>query len=294
MSTIPGDFGPPLPGEKDPVDFDLEDAITKWMEENAANLVAPSPTTTTTTTGKTVTTGTTIGTSVSITEQISRRFFDVPTPEKFLDNFEIAYGGFLENMRDSGLGTGDIGLALDPATGLMDMLLGEYIGGLAQRAAAGEDIFELVGTEEDFELLRTEPGTESITKGESEQISTSKTGGETVSVTEKETGEVFDIAKDMVSKILGKTVTSTATGKTTATSEQISKMKSESTFKGVTEVLARPEISALFKFSPTEFLDERFKGDAGEMATFIQARKGERQRQRQTLVGGVAISGRQQ
>lgn len=203
----------------------------------------------------------------------------MPTPEKFLDNFEVAYGGFLETMRDSGLGSGDIGLALDPATGLMDRLLGEYMGGLAQRAEAGEDIFEIVGTEEDFELLRTEPGTESITKEERESVSTSGSSGGSGSRTERQTedGEVV----------------STSTDKSSSTGKSTSKDTSLSTFKGVTEVLSRPEISAVFKFSPGDFLTERFHGDAGELATFVQSEKGVRQRQRQTLAGGTVVSGRQ-
>jgi hypothetical protein len=277
--------------EPDDTDFDLTDAISKWMEEKTAKLVVEQPTATTSM-STSATTGTTVGESISITEQISRRFFDVPTPEKFLDNFEIAYGGFLENMRDSGLGPGDIGLALDPATGLMDLLLGEYMGGLAQRAAAGEDIFSIVGTEEDFELLRTEPGTESVTREKSESVSTSRTGGTSSSKSEKETGEVFDVAGDTQSVVPGKTVTSTSTGESRSTSQQTSRQTRESTFKGVTELLSRPETAAVFKFSPTDFLQERFNGDAGELATFIQSRKGERQRQRQTLAGGPVVTAR--
>jgi hypothetical protein len=281
--------------EPDDTDFDLTDAISKWMEENTAKLVAEQPTATTST-STSATTGTTVGESISITEQISRRFFDVPTPEKFLDNFETAYGGFLENMRDSGLGPGDIGLALDPATGLMDLLLGEYMGGLAQRAAAGEDIFSIVGTEEDFELLRTEPGTESVTRGKSGSVSTSRTGGTSSSRSEKEGGQLGAAASQearggVVARAPG-VVSATSTGESRSTSQQTSKQTSESTFKGVTELLSRPETAAVFKFSPTDFLQERFNGDAGELATFIQSRKGERQRQRQTLAGGPVVTAR--
>ncbi len=210
---------------------------------------------------------TTKSTQSSITEQISKRFFDVPTPEEFLNDFEVAYGGFLEGLREEGLGTSQISLALDPASGIMDILMAEYMGGLAERANAGEDIFGLVGTEEDFELLRTEPGTES------------KTAGKDTSVTQE--------------KGASKTASTSGSGSTgTSASKSVSEGTSESIFKEKTQVFSRPKIAAVFKFSPTNFLEERFHGDAGELATFIESRKGERQRQRQTIAGAPVVTAR--
>lgn len=210
----------------------------------------------------------TVSTQSSITEQISKRFFDVPTPEEFLDDFEVAYAGFLEGMKENGLGPSQIALALDPATGLMDSLMAEYMGGLAERANAGEDIFGLVGTEEDFELIRTEPGTESKTKGQQESV-TAGSGS-------------------------SKSSSTSGSGSTSAdSSKSTSKGTSESTFKDKTQVFSRPKIAAVFKFSPTDFLDERFHGDAGELATFVESEKGVRSRQRQTIAGGTVVQGRQ-
>jgi len=275
-------------------EFDVDGAIEKWLEGKKNQLLIDRPTTSTST-STSVKTGTTISHRASITEQISRRFFDVPTPEKFLDSFEISFGGFLENMRDTGLGSGDIGLALDPATGLMDRLMAEYMGDLAQRAERGEDIFEIVGTEEDFNLLRTEPGMESSTKGTSEETSQSQSGGTTTGQSGKKGPQTGAQAAQEQRGGPGAppTVTSTSTGKSGSTSKQTSKGTFESKFSEVVEVLSRPEISAVFKFSPGDFLSERFHGDAGELATFIQSEKGVRQRQRQTLAGGVVVAGRQ-
>lgn len=252
-----GEEGPPTP-------FDWETIIRGLLDEALETAVTRS-------TGRTTTTGRTVSTDVGATEQISRRFFDVPTEERFLDNFENAYGGFIQGMRERGLGSEDIALALDPATGLMDTLMDEYMGTLSQRALRGEDIFELVGTEEDFRLLRREPGTVSRTTGESKDVTT----GETVSAgeTTREGGEVI------------------------STSEQISTQRHEaagtreSTFREITEVLARPEIAAVFKYSPSEFLAERFENE-GQLAAFIQGRKGERARQRQTLAGAPVVGAR--
>lgn len=255
---------PAADGEEDLTLADIEDLINKAVDGNLA------------TTSQSVSSSTsnrqTTSTKTSITEQISKRFFDVPTPEEFLNDFEVAYGGFLEGMRESGLGSSQIALALDPATGLMDSLMAEYMGGLAERANAGEDIFGLVGTEEDFELLRTEPGTESITKGKDKSVTTEqeKTSGSSVS----DSGA-------------SSTRAGSSSGKST------SEGTSESIFKEKTQVFSRPKIASVFKFSPTDFLEERFHGDAGELATFVESEKGVRQRQRQTLGGGTVVQGRQ-
>lgn len=269
----------PVQGPPSPTDVqDFGDIAQAILDEEAKRAEATVGPTTSTSTSTSSSTGSTISKQTSVTEQISRRFFDVPTEEQFLDNFEIAYGGFLEKMRDQGLGGQFITLALDPATGLMDRLMSEYMGDLALRAERGESIFELVGTEEDFELIRTEPGSESITKGTSESISKSQTkgvsGGKTVRDEDAE-------------------VTSKTSGASASTSEQVSKGTSESKFNEIVEVIARPEISAVFKFSPGDFLADRFHGDEGELATFIESEKGVRQRQRQTLAGGTVVAGRQ-
>ena len=238
----------------------LEEIIDALMDEKLAE--TSQSTSTSTSNQKTVSTRT------SITEQISKRFFDVPTPEEFLNDFEVAYGGFLETMRDSGLGPSQIALALDPASGLMDTLMAEYMGGLAERANAGEDIFGLVGTEEDFELIRTEPGTESKTEGKDASVTTEQGSSQSAS-------------------------TSGSGSSGSSSSKSTSEGTSESIFKEKTQVFSRPKIAAVFKFSPTDFLEERFHGDAGELATFVESEKGVRQRQRQTITGGAVVQGRQ-
>ena len=289
-----------MPHTKDHVlqtDFDLDAIDAKEIEEAAANLLRTGVTTTVSTSTSS-SKSSSRGSRISITEQINRRFFEVPTPEEFLDNFEVAFGGFLSNMRDSGLSPGDIGLALDPATGLMDLLLGEYMGGLAQRAAAGEDIFSIVGTEEDFKLLRTEPGTESIEKGTSQNTtkgsSTSSGGSSTQSPTDPdEEKRAFDFGPQQPGAGAGDSEeTSRSKQSGSSTSESDSKDTSLSTFKSVTQVLSAPKIAAVFSFSPGSFLDERFHGDAGELATFIASRKGERQRGRQTITGAPVVTAR--
>lgn len=268
---------------------DLDCQIEKWkvaQEEEAAKRL--TTTGVSRTTGQGVTTGRTVGTEFSITQQISRRFFDVPTEEEFLNNFENAFSGFLRGMGEKGLGGNDISLALDPATGLMDMLLADYMGNIAQRADQGEDIYELVGTEANYGLIRHEPGSESVTRGRGHQETRGGTTetGETVSTDTSVSGKPGEEGK----------VTSTSeqvsTRENISTQEHITDDTRESRFREITEVLARPQIAAVFKFSPTEFLEERFQGDAGELATFIQGRKGERERQRQTLAGAPTVTPR--
>lgn len=282
--------GPPRPPS--PTDVgDYGDIAQNIIDEEHLRAEANVGPTTTTSKSTSSTSGSTISKQFSVTEQISRRFFDVPTEEQFLNNFETAYGGFLQTMRDQGLGTSQIALALDPASGIMDILMGEYMGDLAQRAEAGENIFELVGTEEDFDLIRTEPGGESITKGGSESQSKSSTTGGSSSQSTKEGGQV-DEAGDTLSSVPGKEVTGKSSGSSASGSTSSSKGTSESKFSETIEILSRPQISAVFKNSPNDFLAAKFEGDEGALATFIESRKGERQRQRQTLAGGPIVQAR--
>lgn len=251
---------PPFPGQ----DVEGMDALINRVLEDALNNL----------TTETTTTGRTRGRDVSITEQVSRRFVGVPTEEQFLNNFENAFVGFTQGMLERGASPADVNLARSGASGLMDMLMDEYMGELSQRAARGEDIFELVGTEGVYELLRTEPGTESRTIGTGERVSEQETVSTQISPTTQESAEAEPAP------------TSTSTSRFEDVETR------ESTFKEVTEVLSLPEISAVFKFSPTQYLTQRFGDNPEQLAVFLRGRKGERTRQAQTAVGGEVVSAR--
>ena len=88
-------------------------------------------------------------TTRSVTETI-RRYVDVPTAAQFLDDFETGTNTYLAGLRDAGqISQFD----MDLARGQMGSLLDDYLGELGQRAARGEDIFEVVGLAGEIERL---------------------------------------------------------------------------------------------------------------------------------------------
>ena len=255
-----------------------DDLIQRWLEDQAAaqeeaarerstTTGTSTSTSATTTTGQSTRRSRTTGRDVSVTEQISRRFIDIPTEEKFLDDFSNAFAGFAQGAVAAGLGGGDLVamMSQDFVQGMMN----EYIGNLTQRALRGEELFELVGTEADFRLIRREPGTESVTRGrsteetrtEGESTSESRTRGGTTdeSATEREGGGGSTRRETGTS-------TSTSTSRDTETGLSTSEKTRESRFRDITEVMSRPEISAVYKFSGTDFLTGRF-GDKMDEAT---------------------------
>ena len=239
-------------------EFDSSDLIERWLDDQEAAAEERSRTTGETTTVSSRTSRSrSRGRDVSVTEQISRRFIDIPTEEKFLDDFTNAFAGFAQGATAAGLGGGDLTamMSQDFVQGMMN----EYLGNLTQRALRGEELYELVGTEEDFRLIRREPGAESVTRGRSTEETRTEAGGTSRGRTTRETTAEGEGEPRT-------TTETTTTGRDTETGLSTSERTRESRFRDITEVMSRPEISAVYKFSPTDFLGERFGGKLDEAA----------------------------
>lgn len=201
-------------------------------------------------------TRTTTTQSLELIKQISREYIDVPTAEEFLDNFETAFSGFAANAAEAGMSSADIDTLLDPRSGFMQSMLQEYMGNLAQRAQAGEDIFEVVGVGGQEERLGTRTGdiTETaigrMTRTEAEQILTER--GEEI------TSESIQSTIDEDFQTRQETMATTTEETTTSTQEEITGETGTTRFEETEELFSRPRVTPVFRFSPTEFLLTRF------------------------------------
>lgn len=237
----------------------------------------------------------TVITDIDEVTSIARRvFFDIPTPEEFLNDFENAFAGFAKSMRDAGLPQTDLAAMLDPSTGFIRTMFSEYMGKVAQRAQEGEEIFELVGTEGQTVQVGEREGqvttieTTRVTRAEAETI-LRKSGQD---VTEsainsiiKESGEVSDVDSK----------TSTVSSDTSTSTEKSTTTTKASTKETVTEELfSRPGVARVFKFSPTDFLVDKFNAEdiddvsVGMLSTLIRANAPRRRPQ----TSAVSVSAR--
>ncbi len=244
--------------------------------------------------GKSSKVSTTITDVDEVTDVARRVFFDIPTPEQFLDNFENAFAGFASSMKDAGLGDTDLRAMLDPSTGFIQSMFSEYMGKIAQRAQAGEELYELAGLtgetkqvgQREGQVIETETTRLTVTEAEEilrksgQEITTSavesiiKESGK-VSAAESKTTTAISEAQDAISK---------STVKTTATAKEIT----------TENLFSRPGVARVFKFSPTDFLIEKFDAEeisdvsVGMLSTLIKANAPLRRRQ----TGAVAVSAR--
>jgi hypothetical protein len=241
-------------------------------------------------------------TTDEIIQQTQRVFFAVPTPEEFLNEFGNAFSGFIANAEEAGLSGGDINQMRDPSSGFMQQMLDEYRGELAQMAARGEDPFELAGLGGEQVQVGERPGqrvetetervsrleTEAATRGGSTTITTP------LGTTAGEGGEAQEPS--------GPPSTRTVTEGGTETGTAVSTADRTRTFEETEEIVQRPNITPIFKLSPTTFFLQRFnpgpvEGETpeegrerflGKLATELRA-SAPRQRPRG---GSVAVSAR--
>ena len=193
--------------------------------------------------------------TTNITEKTTQRkasFFDVTTPEQFLDDFEVGFRTFLKSQVESGAITSQDAIF---AVLNMDQFQGEYLAELGTRAAAGEDIFELSGL-----------------------------GGDQKKVGER-IGEQIKTDTDRVST----TAQGTTADGSTSTQKGTEKIKTSEEFTQIEDITQRPRIGQIAKLSPQDFLTERFGKGLG---TFIRATKGQRQRALETQTGPENIGAR--
>ena len=195
-------------------------------------------------------------TSTSVTEKKTERrtrFFDVTTPDKFLDNFEVGFRTFLKSQVESGAISSQDAIF---AVLNMDQFQGEYLAELGTRAAAGEDIFELTGLEGD----------------------------------QKKVGErIGELIKTETDRTVSQKEGTTADGGPTTTQRGTAKTRISEEFTQIEDIRQRPEIGQIAKLSPQDFLTERFGKGLG---TFIRATKGQRQRAIETQAGPENVGAR--
>jgi hypothetical protein len=181
-------------------------------------------------------------------------------------------------MREAGLSQTDIAAALDPGSGIMDTFMEEYMGELSQRAARGEDIFEVVGLEGEPEFLGTRPG--AVTTTEITRMTTTEaervlreSGQE---VTQESVSQLITSDEDEQRRRQEAQTTTTTTDQTVReTEEETTRFVGETRFEETQEIWRQPQVVPVFKFSPTEFLQERFP-DPGMLSTVVRARAGQR------------------
>ena len=191
-----------------------------------------------------------------VIERVEREFFDVQTPEAFLDDFFTSFSGFAVNAAAAGLSDADFEQMIDPQSGFMQQMLGEFIGEQASRALAGETPYEVVGVQGEPEFIGTREGDQSttsfrrMTRTEAEQ----QLQRDGITVTEESIQQTID--DDFAQQQASATQTSESTQTTTEDTVDIETGTSE--FSSTQDVFSRPEVAQVFKFSPTDFFLQKF------------------------------------
>lgn len=195
--------------------------------------------------------------------QTARRYVDVPTPEEFLNDFEVGFQGMMNQMVEQGqLSPRDMGLVQD----LMPEIFNEYIAELGQRAARGEDIFTVVGLPAEERRIGARAG---------EVTETREKGKQREDTTVKET-----TAAQAAGGELG------AAPRTEETVKQTEETQFDQTekFRQTEEIYRRNKLAVVHELSPMEFIMQRFKSPEA-LQTYVQAKKGEKTRRAQTTLG---------
>lgn len=195
--------------------------------------------------------------SEELINRIERVYFDVTTPEKFLDDFFTAFTGFAVSMVDAGLGDADFEQMLSPQSGFLNQMLNEFIGEQVRRAReSNESPYELVGVQGDpvFEGEREGDVSTTDIRRMTRTEAESQLRREGIAVTEESIQSTIDA--DFQSQQNTQTVTS---DETTTTTEDTTDIDSSSTeFVGTEQIFSRPRVEQVFKFSPADFLAGKF------------------------------------
>ena len=214
-------------------------------------------------------------------------FIEVPTAEEVLDDFDTAFEGWLASMSQSGLSDIDVARARE----LRNDFLGDYLGELANRALAGEDPFKVVGVEGERIFLgevegatTTEEGRtvtqEEIDRQTKEDINRKVDSQSTVSQDVTQDGETQEAA--------GKATEREQTAIDAKTNLEQDTVGLETTKTDITEterIVQIPNITPVRAFSTTDFLEKRFGGDTGKIATFLGGKAGRREGTRRRGLG---------
>jgi hypothetical protein len=220
------------------------------------------------------------------------RFVDIPTPEEFLDNFETAIVTQADTLRRTG--------AIDQAT--KDFMINnpgffyaDYLADLGRRAQAGEDIFRVVGLDQQPVKIGERVG-EAVSEEITSTLEAIRTGTLTIE----------DVVERTIERLVGEAGTQQADGETgtsvqnlteniteqvneifrqfsaeTSTEERVQRLTSFT----IEEVLQRPNLTTVFAFTPLDFLTERFSPT--ELMNIAAAVPGRQAAARQQPFGAV-------
>jgi len=201
-----------------------------------------------------------------------REYIDIPTPEEFLDEFNVALATHTQQLVETGE------LDRDTAQWIRDnpdILFDEYIGELGTRAAAGEQVFELVGLEGagEPELLGERPGRQE------QRVVATERGALTETLTE---------AQRAAQTTQGGVTVPSGVQRTTQEQQQLrEKIGLGATFAETEEIYGRPKLGLTYALSPMDWLAERATGT--EITFGAEREKGRREGERR---GPVVVTPR--
>lgn len=213
-----------------------------------------------------------------VTSQIAREYFDVQTPEKFLDDFFVSLGGFALSLTEAGMSPADIQTMIDPASGFGQAMFTEYMGKQAQIAAADPDsLYRTVGIggDDDPRFLGQRPGDVTVTtfrrmtRTEAEEQLRRQGKTITTESIQQTIDDDFSTQQSQQTAITDEDIKTTE--------DRVSLATGTARFTQDIDVFARPKLDEVFQFSPSDFLQQRFGAEEldeaalGRIATEIRA-----------------------
>ncbi len=185
----------------------------------------------------------------SITQTTQQVFFNVPTAEQFLNEFENSFAGFAANAAAAGLGSADVQQMLNPQSGFMQQLFQSYIGEITQRALNDEDPFVLQGQDGQTPVAIGERPGPTTTTEEDRTTETTEETDTTVTEDTRSTTRAEDEAQQRDQQ-------GTTREQTRATGTEESTFRGEETI--TEELFQRDAIQPIFRLTPTNFFLQQF------------------------------------
>lgn len=230
------------------------------------------------------------------------RFIDVPTPEEFLNDFQNGSTTYLRGLLSEGVVDRE---TVDFLMDNPDLLFDGYLADLGARAARGEDIFRVVGTENEIERLGERLGEsfteeysgftrdqiyeqivstqkdkimEEVRTQFSEQQTQTDSAGNALPFTTEQEQQIMEETNRRLNEITNRLV-----------NEQIEQSGSMTQLT-VEEMIARPKLATVFKISPLSYLQSQYTPQS--LMNLAAGRRGTEQRRRDTATGSTPVAPR--
>jgi len=232
----------------------LIDALTGALSGQARTIVNNITENSTKTTTRTdTTTENTTGSQESNTGVHQTVFVEIPTPEEFLDNWQNGFSTWIEGQLQSGQIDKN---TYDYFTNNPGELLTPYLAELGRRAAAGEQIFKVVGLEGAAEKLGERFG--------GGRIEETGTVTETNKITDQELNDLINETVSRLTSSLSDGTPQDVTDTITSVVNQVFRQHQTTTTRSqfqdiartlqVDEIFGRPQLSTVAKLSPLDYL----------------------------------------